>query len=392
MKLGQYTLPVEKFDEIQTPFYYYDTRLLRDTLGEVRQAMQGHDNYHLHYAVKANTNPKLLRIISAEGFGADCVSGGEIQACIAAGFPADKIVFAGVGKADWEIELGLDAGIFAFNVESIPELEVINEIAADRGVVARVAFRINPNVGAHTHANITTGLAENKFGIAMEDISKVVSLANSMKNVEYIGLHFHIGSQILEMDDFSALANRINELQDELDRQGISMKNINVGGGLGIDYDNPDVNAVPDFKSYFDTYARLLKLRPGQQVHFELGRSIVGQCGMMVARTLYVKEAAVKKFVIVDAGFTELIRPALYDAYHKIVNLDAEGGEEDCYDVVGPICESSDVFGKDRKLPITKRGDLIGFYSAGAYGEIMASQYNCRQLPRSYTDEQLMDV
>lgn len=391
MRLGQYTLPVDKFGDMPTPFYYYDTRLLRDTLSEVRKAMLGHDNYHLHYAVKANTNPKLLRIICAEEFGADCVSGGEIQACIAAGFPADKIVFAGVGKADWEIELGLDAGIFAFNVESIPELEVINGIAAGRGVVARVAFRINPNVGAHTHANITTGLAENKFGIAMEDIGKVVALANSMENVEYIGLHFHIGSQIMDMDDFAALANRINELQDELDSQGISMKNINVGGGLGIDYNNPDTNAVPDFKNYFDTYAKLLRLRPGQQVHFELGRAIVGQCGMMVARTLYVKEAAVKKFVIVDAGFTELIRPALYGAYHKIVNLSAENAEEeDTYDVVGPICESSDVFGKGRKLPVTKRGDLIGFYSAGAYGEIMASQYNCRQLPRSYTDEQLL--
>lgn len=390
MNLGQYTLPVEKFNDIPTPFYYYDTRLLRDTLDEMKQAMRGHDNFHLHYAVKANTNPKLLRIISAEGFGADCVSGGEIQACIAAGFPADKIVFAGVGKADWEIELGLDAGIFAFNVESIPELEVINELAAGRGVVAKVAFRINPNVGAHTHANITTGLAENKFGIALEDIGKVVALANSMANVEYIGLHFHIGSQILEMDDFAALANRINELQDELEIQGINMKNINVGGGLGIDYDNPDTNAIPDFKCYFDTYVRLLKLRPGQQLHFELGRAIVGQCGMMVAKTLYVKEAAVKKFVIVDAGFTELIRPALYDAYHKIVNLNAEGGEEETYDVVGPICESSDVFGKDRPLPHTRRGDLIGFYSAGAYGEIMASQYNCRQLPRSYTDGQLM--
>lgn len=387
MKLGKYVLPVEKFENIQTPFYYYDTRLLRDTLSEVRQAMAPHDNYHVHYAVKANTNPKLLRIINAMGFGADCVSGGEIQACIAAGFPAGKIVFAGVGKADWEIELGLDAGIHAFNVESIPELEVINTLAAERGVRARVAFRINPNVGAHTHANITTGLAENKFGIALEDTEKVIRIANDMKNVDFIGLHFHIGSQILEMDDFAALARRINEIQDDLEQKGIKISSINVGGGLGIDYHNPDVNPVPDFKSYFDTYTNLLQLRPGQQLHFELGRAIVGQCGVMVARTLYVKECTVKKFAIVDAGFTELIRPALYDAYHKIVNLSNEGGENNIYDVVGPICESSDVFGKDRSLSVTRRGDLIGFYSAGAYGEIMASQYNCRQLPRSYTDE-----
>lgn len=389
MNLGKYILPVEQFEKIPTPFYYYDTRVLTDTLDEVKAAMQPHDNYHMHYAVKANINPKLLQMICKAGFGADCVSGGEIQACIAAGFPADKIVFAGVGKADWEIELGLDAGIFSFNVESIPELEVINEIAAERGVVAKVAFRINPNVGAHTHANITTGLAENKFGIALEDIEKVVAIAKEMKNVEFIGLHFHIGSQILEMDDFAALANRINEIQDRLDKQGVTMKNINVGGGLGIDYQDPEGNPIPNFKAYFDTYNRLLKLRPGQQLHFELGRAIVGQCGVMVARTLYVKEATIKKFVIVDAGFTELIRPAFYDAYHKIVNLNSDA-EQEKYDVVGPICESSDVFGKERMLAKTMRGDLIGFLSAGAYGEVMASQYNCRQLPRSYTDAQLI--
>ncbi|MCH5311209.1 MAG: diaminopimelate decarboxylase [Prevotella sp.] len=389
MKLGKYALPIDRFEQIPTPFYYYDTRVLADTLDEVKAAMQSHDNYHMHYAVKANTNPKLLQMICKAGFGADCVSGGEIQACIAAGFPADKIVFAGVGKADWEIELGLDAGIFSFNVESIPELEVINGIAAERGVVAKVAFRINPNVGAHTHANITTGLAENKFGIALEDIEKVVAIAKGMNNVEFIGLHFHIGSQILEMDDFAALANRINEIQERLDKQGVTMKNINVGGGLGIDYQDPEGNTIPDFKSYFDTYSRLLKLRPGQQLHFELGRAIVGQCGVMVARTLYVKEATVKKFVIVDAGFTELIRPAFYDAYHKIANLNSNE-EQEKYDVVGPICESSDVFGKERMLAKTKRGDLIGFFSAGAYGEVMASQYNCRQLPRSYTDTQLV--
>lgn len=390
MEIGQYTLPAEKFAQLETPFYYYDTRILEDTLSAVKQAMAPHADYHLHYAVKANANPKLLKIISSNGFGADCVSGGEIQACIAAGFPADKIVFAGVGKADWEIELGLDAGIFSFNVESIPELEVINDIAAKKGVVAKVAFRINPNVGAHTHANITTGLAENKFGIAMEDMEKVIGLAGNMKHVEFIGLHFHIGSQILEMDDFEALAHRINELQDRLEAQGIVMKNINVGGGLGIDYQNPAENPIPNFKAYFETYSKLLRLRSGQQLHFELGRAIVGQCGVMVARTLYVKETAVKKFVIVDAGFTELIRPALYDAYHKIVNLSNAGEASEKYDVVGPICESSDVFGKDRLLARTKRGDLIGFLSAGAYGEVMSSQYNCRQLPRSYTSDSLV--
>ena len=316
--------------------------------------------------------------------GCDCVSGGEIQACLDAGFKADDIVFAGVGKSDWEIELGLEAGIGCFNVESIPELEVINALAAEKGVTARVAFRINPNVGAHTHANITTGLAENKFGIAMEDMEKVIRLAQGMKNVEYVGLHFHIGSQLLVMDDFVQLCQRINELQAQLDKAGIAIPHINVGGGLGIDYQDPDGHPIPDFKAYFDTYAQGLTLREGQQLHFELGRSVVGQCGSLITKVLYVKEGSVKKFAIVDAGFTDLIRPALYDAYHCIQNISSPEAPLEKYDVVGPICESSDVFVKDYEMPQTCRGELLAIRSAGAYGEIMASQYNCRALPKGY--------
>ncbi len=380
--------PIEKFRNVQTPFYYYDTELLRKTLKTINQEAGKHEAFRVHYAVKANANPKVLNIICQAGLGADCVSGGEIKAALDAGFPHDKIVYAGVGKSDWEINLGIDNDIQCFNVESIPELEVINELAAKKGKVANIAFRINPNVGAHTHANITTGLAENKFGIAMRDMETVIELAAGMKNVKFHGLHFHIGSQILDMGDFEALCNRINELLSQLENHHIRVETVNVGGGLGIDYHNPNRLPVPDFKAYFDTYAKHLKLREGQTLHFELGRAVVGQCGSLITKVLYVKEGTAKKFVIVDAGMTDLIRPALYQAYHKIENLSADGNTQ-TYDVVGPICESSDVFAKAIDLDECHRGDLIALRSAGAYGEIMASQYNCRQLPKGYITEDL---
>lgn len=377
------TFPVERFQQIQTPFYYYDTVLLRDTLDTIRHESGKYPNFHVHYAVKANANPEILTVIRQSGLGADCVSGGEIRAALDAGFPAEKIVYAGVGKSDWEIELGLENDIFCFNVESIPELEVINQLAAQKGKVARVAFRINPNVGAHTHANITTGLAENKFGIAMEDMEFVIDKAESMEHVKFVGIHFHIGSQILDMSDFVALCNRVNELQEQLAKRHIIVEHINVGGGLGIDYQHPDRQSIPNFSEYFATYHKHLKLYPGQSLHFELGRAVVGQCGSLITRVLYVKKGAVKQFCIVDAGMTDLIRPALYQAYHKIENITSEGDIE-AYDVVGPICESSDVFGKATDLNHCQRGDLLAIRSAGAYGEIMASGYNCRKLPKGY--------
>ena len=380
--------PVKKFEQIQTPFYYYDTELLRQTLRAVNQETARHEGFCVHYAIKANANQKLLTIIREAGLGADCVSGGEIEAALRAGFPASKIVYAGVGKSDWEINLGLDHDIFCFNVESIPELEVINDLAAQKQKIARIALRINPNVGAHTHANITTGLAENKFGIAMSDMEKVIEYAAQMQNVRFMGLHFHIGSQILDMGDFEALCNRINDLQNQLDSHRIKVENINVGGGLGIDYQHPNRVSIPDFKAYFNTFVKKLKLRPGQTLHFELGRAIVAQCGSLISRTLYIKEGAAKKFCIVDAGMTDLIRPALYQAYHKIENISSDEQLE-AYDVVGPICESSDVFGKHVDLNRSHRGDLIAIRSAGAYGEIMASQYNCRRLPVGYTSDEL---
>ena len=382
------TFPIEKFKELQTPFYYYDADLLRETLKVLTAEAGKHENFVVHYAVKANANPKVLNIIHNAGLGADCVSGGEINAALKAGFPASGIVYAGVGKSDREIELGLQKGIFCFNVESEAELEVIQEIAARMDKTAQVALRINPNIGAHTHANITTGLAENKFGIAMEDMERIIERAQEMSHIQLIGLHFHIGSQILDMGDFEALCNRINELQDQLERCHIQLPNINVGGGLGIDYQHPNRVSIPDFKAYFDTYAKHLKLRPGQKLHFELGRAVVAQCGSLITRTLYVKQGVAKQFAIVDAGMTELIRPALYQAYHKIENISSEEPVRP-YDVVGPICESSDVFGKQIDLNATRRGDLIALRSAGAYGEIMASQYNCRPLPVGYTSDEL---
>ena len=382
------TFPIEKFEHINTPFYYYDAQLLRDTLKTLRAEADKHPQFVVHYAVKANANAKLLRIIREAGLGADCVSGGEIQAAIQAGFPASGIVYAGVGKSDWEIELGLKHNIFCFNAESEAELEVINEIAERFKTTARVALRINPNVGAHTHANITTGLAENKFGIAMDHLESVINSLTKMKHLQLIGLHFHIGSQILDMGDFEALCNRINLLQEQLDRLHVSIENINVGGGLGIDYQHPNRVPIPNFKDYFNTYAKFLKLRPNQKVHFELGRAVVAGCGSLITKTLYIKQGVAKQFAIVDAGMTDLIRPALYQAYHKIENISSNEAEQ-TYDVVGPICESSDVFAKQVDLNATHRGDLLAIRSAGAYGEIMASGYNCRNLPEGYISDEL---
>ena len=380
--------PIEKFNTLETPFYYYDTELLRQTLKTINQEAGRYPQYHVHYAVKANANPRLLSIIRENGLGADCVSGGEINAALKAGFPADKIVFAGVGKADWEIKLGLEAGICCFNVESIPELENIDRLAAEMGKTASVALRINPNVDAHTHHYITTGLSENKFGISVEHLEMALDRLAELSHVKLMGLHFHIGSQILDMDSFKMLCNRINEIQETLYRRMTIVDVINVGGGLGVDYQSPDKQPIPDFAAYFAVFHKHLKLRPKQHLFFELGRAVVCQCGSLITRTLYVKEGVQKKFVIVDAGMTDLIRPALYQAYHSIENISSHLPTQQ-YDVVGPICESSDCFGKVVTLPETSRGDLIAIRSAGAYGEIMASQYNCRCVPGVYYSDDL---
>ncbi len=376
------SFPTSKFSKFETPFYYYDVDLLNKTLETVK-ANASAQNVQVHYAVKANANPKVLKIISAAGLGADCVSGNEVQACINAGFPANKIVFAGVGKTDKEINLALDNDIFCFNAESIPELEAINELAKAKGKTARIELRVNPNVDAHTHHYITTGLNENKFGFNIGDLKKVANIVISSSNLKLIGLHFHIGSQITELDCYKTLCEKVNQLQDQFEAWNIPLENINIGGGLGIDYQDPNANPIADFATYFKIFAENLKLREGQTLHCEPGRSIVAQCGSLITKVTYVKKGTEKQFAIVDAGMTDLIRPALYEAYHKVENISSDA-EEEKYDVVGPICESSDVFVKDHVLNSTKRGDYLALRSAGAYGEIMASGYNLRKLPQGY--------
>ena len=378
--------PLDKFKQIPTPFYYYDMDLLQDTLDEIKRCIAGFP-FKVHYAVKANANATILEQIRRAGLGIDCVSGGELAAAISAGFAGNEIAFAGVGKTDKEIAAGIDSDIFCFNVESLPEMEVINEIAASKGKVARIAIRVNPNIDAHTHKYITTGLNENKFGINVPQLDDVVDAALAMQNVELIGLHFHIGSQIRETEPFIMLCNKANELLDQLEARGVKLKIINVGGGLGINYDDPDGDAIAGFDQYFGIFKQHLKLREGQELHFELGRAVVAQCGSLITRVTYVKTGIAKKFVIVDAGMSDLIRPALYQAHHKIENISATGTPTETYDVVGPICESSDCFGTDETLPITHRGDFIALRSAGAYGEIMASRYNCREFPAAIYSE-----
>jgi diaminopimelate decarboxylase len=376
---------LEQLEHYKTPFYWYDTNLLKQTL-EVLKNESAKYGYHVHYAVKANANEPVLKLIESFGLGADCVSGNEVLASLKAGFTPDKIVYAGVGKSDDEIIAGLENDIFCFNVESIPEIEVINELAHKLGKKARIALRINPNVYASTHKYITTGLEENKFGINMWEMEDVLLTLEKSKALKLIGLHFHIGSQITDLQSFKSLCVRVNEIQQWFYAHQIIVDHINVGGGLGINYSNPDQELIPDFASYFKVFYNFLETRPKQQVHFELGRAIVAQCGSLISRVLYVKRGANTKFAIVDAGMTELIRPALYQSVHKIQNLSSTQAEE-LYDVVGPICESSDSFAKALMLPQTKRGDLIAIRSAGAYGEVMSSAYNLRTKAKDYYSE-----
>lgn len=378
----------EQITGTETPFYYYDLNLLNETLDQVTAAANKR-GFHVHYALKANFNDRLLDLIQSRGLGADCVSGAEVQKSIDKGFSPDKITFAGVGKSDKEIILALEHGIFAFNVESIQEMEVINELARQQNVIAKVSLRINPNVDAHTHHYITTGLDENKFGVPTSELETAASVIRNAANVSLIGLHFHVGSQITDMNVFKSLCVKVNEWKNWFEERGTQIKVLNVGGGLGIDYQHPDENSIPDFEAYFDIFDKFLERGAHQEVHFELGRAIVAQCGSLVSRVLYTKSGLKKNFLILDAGMTELMRPALYQAYRKIEKVGVSINDAiKNYDVVGPICESSDCFGKEVPLPESKRGDLIAIRSAGAYGEVMSSHYNLREEIRFvYSDE-----
>jgi len=382
---------IAAFSRLETPFYYYDLALLQQTLEAANDAIAPH-GFHVHYALKANFNRRVLELIRDAGFGADCVSGNEVRKAVEIGFDPGKVVFAGVGKSDKEIREALSHDIFAFNVESIAELQIIDGLAAAVGKKARVALRINPNVDAQTHHYITTGLDENKFGIAHWELGEAIEMLRKCPHIELIGIHFHIGSQITDLNVFKSLCVKVNELNNWFDERGLRLRTLNVGGGLGVDYHQPDAHPVPDFQSYFAVFAEFLDRRPGQEVHFELGRALVSQCGSLISRVLYVKNGIKKNFLILDAGMTELMRPALYQAYHKIEKLHTDANEAGQaqlhYDVVGPICESSDCFGKEVPLPKSARGDLIAIRTAGAYGEVMASHYNLRdEIRYVYSDQ-----
>ena len=377
---------IKKIGRIRTPFYYYDMELLESTLKLFRELLDEY-GYTGHFALKSNDRKRILETVRKYGLGADCVSGDEVSLALNCGFPSDSIVFAGVGKSDREIVTALKSGIFCFNCESIPELEVIDSLASKLRVTANVALRINPEVDAHTLSNISTGRKEDKFGISLASIDKAIDKVKYAKNLRLIGLHFHIGSQIEDMEVFATLCRRINEIQVRLSGRGITVSDINVGGGLGVDYRNPDSNPIPPFREYFETIRRNLILQPGQKVHLEPGRSIVAQCGSLISRVLYVKEGENRNFLVLDAGMNDLIRPALYGSYHKIENLTSKGKNER-YDVVGPVCESSDCWGKGRILPHSSRGDLMAIRSAGAYGQVMAMRYNARPLAKEYYSDQ----
>lgn len=381
-----------KFREKETPFWYYDMELLRTTVDRAAE-LAARYGIGLHYAIKANVEPRLVEYISSKGFGADCVSGNEVLYAADNGFSPDSIVFAGVGKSDREIRSALDLGIEAFNCESIMELNVIDSLAAEKGVKANVSIRINPNIDAHTHRYVTTGLYENKFGISRHEFDAVIELLKNARSLNFIGLHFHIGSQITDVEDVYALeCERAAEIVDYFESKGLKVGSIDLGGGLGVDYDDPDGNPVPDFDKWFATVDRCLRRRPDQKVSLEPGRSLVAQCGSLITRVLFVKNGETKAFLIMDAGMNDLIRPALYGAYHRIDNLSAafEGREEGIqqYDVVGPVCESSDVWGAGRDLPFSGRGDIMAIRSAGAYGSVMSSRYNLRDMaPAVFSDE-----
>lgn len=382
-------LAADKLQKHKTPFFYYDLELLLKTCDAVNQEANKHD-FQVHYALKANSNERILKFLQKMDFGADCVSGNEVKQAVNCGFDSSKIVFAGVGKSDEEINYALSKDIFCFNVESIQELEVINQLASNQNKIANVALRLNPNVNAKTHQYITTGLEENKFGINAHELSEVIQKFKQLPYLWLSGLHFHIGSQITDLEPFRNLCTRVNEFEDYFSNAGFKIDHLNVGGGLGINYQQPDKESIAPFADYFKIFKSFLKTKPGQQVHFELGRAIVAQCGNLISRALYIKNGINTNFIILDAGMTELIRPALYQAFHKIENLSAinRNSSSKRYDVVGPICESSDCFAKSIDLPESFRGDLFAIRSCGAYGEVMASQYNLRDKAAAvYSDE-----
>lgn len=378
---------IERFREIKTPFFFYDLELLNQTLDEVKKHGIS-KGYQVHYAIKANNNDRILDIVRNAGMAIDCVSGKEIEKAIEVGFSPDQIAFAGVGKTDEEIKTGLKYDIHAFNCESLQEISVLNDLAAEAGKRANVSIRLNPNVEAKTHKYITTGLNENKFGVNPKKLPDFFATLPVLKFINLTGIHFHIGSQIRDLKPYEDLAKKVNSIQDLFEENDIQLNHVNVGGGYGINYENPNGESVPDFESFFGIFDEHLRVRNGQQIHFELGRSVVGQCGSLISKVLFIKEGITRDFAVLDAGMTELIRPALYQAAHHIDVLTSNRTARK-YDVVGPICESSDTFRTGIELPEMKRGDLVAIRSAGAYGQVMSSDFNLRERVKAYYSDEI---
>lgn len=362
--------------KLPTPSYFYNLDVLEETIDEIITNRQEIDVF---YSFKANSNVEILKFIRDKGLGAEVVSIGELNLALDLGFK--KIVMSGVGKTDEQIEKAIINNIDSINIESIQEIQVINEIAKNLRRKARVSLRINPNVDPLTHKAITTGLSENKFGINFEHLDKALDLVKKSEYMEFVGLHFHIGSQITSMSVFKNLVIRVNEIYEYVMERNFDVKLLNLGGGLGIDYHNPD--SIPSFKPYFETIRKFVKVN--SKICVEPGRAVVGQSGTLISKVLFKKDNVGKEILIIDTGMNHLIRPALYEAFHLIQNLSKiEGKNEFLYDVHGPICESTDCFAKNILLPFTERGDYLIVRSAGAYGETMMSDYNLRGKPYTF--------
>ncbi len=381
---------VELAEEYGTPLYVYSKNQIIDNYKTYYEILSN-TNHLICYALKANANHYILKLLASEGAGADVVSAGEIYLALKAGFSPDKIVFAGVGKREDEIEYALNQSIFSFNVESAAELQMISRVAIRLGKKARVSLRINPDINAESHPYITTGLQTNKFGIEASKAIEIFQYASSLPSIELVGVHTHIGSQITKTAPFVAAANYVAELVKKLREVGINLTHIDIGGGLGVQYTNvikhealpqdEDINGILPTPAEFLSEILPILQSTGCIIWLEPGRSIVANSGVLITKVISVKENSAKKFVIVDSGMNDLIRPSLYHAYHQIVPLKVETYERENVDIVGPICESSDFIAKERLMPKVNSGDYLAVLTTGAYGFVLSSNYNARLKP-----------
>jgi len=376
----------QKLTKLKTPFYFYDLDLLDKTILSLKESLD--PNYSVYYAIKANNNSKIIKLIKDHDLGIDAVSGEEINKSLNNSIKPKKIVFAGVGKTKDEIIFAIRKKIYLFNCESFDEISLIDKISNELNVKTKIAIRLNPNIDSRSHKYIKTGMFDSKFGIQIDHLDEILEKIKKLNHIDLKGYHFHLGSQIDDLGVFRKLCKVSNEINIYLKNKNFNITDINLGGGLGINYKEPDLNLIPDFNSYFQIFKKNLIYFDNQKIHFELGRSIVGQSGSLFSSILYLKKSFNKHFIIIDAGMTELIRPALYNAQHHIENL-SSNKKEIKYDVVGPLCESSDTFAKDYYLNQSKIGDLIVIRSTGAYGEVMSSNYNLRKKVKAYYSNEL---